>query len=59
MESDLVTADLIEVTEFPLLAQGYQVRAVFRTVVNETTGIDGARPEPEFVKAVMAAARTS
>ncbi len=59
VESDLVTADLVEVTEFPHLAQRYQVRAVPRTVVNETASIEGALPESEFVKAVVAAARKS
>jgi predicted DsbA family dithiol-disulfide isomerase len=59
VESDLVTADLVEVTEFPQLAQRYRVRAVPRTVVNETTSIEGALPEAEFVKAVVAAARKS
>ena len=59
MESDLITADLLEVTEFPHLAQRYQVRAVPRTVVNETASIEGALPESEFVKAVVAAARKS
>jgi predicted DsbA family dithiol-disulfide isomerase len=57
LESDLITADLVEVTEFPHLAQRYQVRAVPRTVVNETASIEGALPESEFVKAVVAAAR--
>jgi predicted DsbA family dithiol-disulfide isomerase len=57
VESDLVTADLVEVTEFPHLAQRYSVRAVPRTVVNETASIEGALPESEFVKAVVAAAR--
>ena len=59
VESDLVTADLVEVTEFPHLAQRYSVRAVPRTVVNETASIEGALPESEFVKAVVAAARKS
>lgn len=59
VESDLVTADLVEVTEFPLLAQRYSVRAVPRTVVNETVSIEGALPESEFVNAVVAAARKS
>jgi len=59
VESDLITADLVEVTEFPHLAQPYQVRAVPRTVVNETASIEGALPESEFVKAVVAAARKS
>jgi predicted DsbA family dithiol-disulfide isomerase len=59
VESDLITADLVEITEFPDLARRYQVRAVPRTVVNGTAGIDGALPESEFVKAVVAAARKS
>ena len=59
VESDLVTADLVEVTEFPHLAQRYQVRTVPRTVVNVTASIEGALPESEFVRAVVAAARQS
>ena len=55
IESDLVTADLVEVTEFPHLAQRYQVRAVPRTIVNETAVIEGAVPEAQFVEAVIAA----
>lgn len=55
IESDLVTADLVEVTEFPHLAQRYQVRAVPRTIVNETAAIEGALPEAQFVEAVIAA----
>ncbi len=56
VESDLITADLVEITEFPHLAQRYQVRAVPRTVVNETGSIEGALPEAEFVEAIIAAA---
>ena len=57
IESDLVTADLVEITEFPHLAQRYQVRAVPRTIVNETAVIEGALPEAQFVEAVLAAAQ--
>jgi predicted DsbA family dithiol-disulfide isomerase len=59
VESDFVSADLVEITEFPHLAQRYQVRAVPRTIVNETGSIEGALPEAEFVEAIIAAARTS
>ena len=59
VENDLITADLVEVTEFPDLARRYQVRAVPRTVVNGTADIEGALPESEFVQAVVAAARKS
>lgn len=58
VESDLITADLVEVTEFPSLAQRYQVRTVPRTVVNESGSFSGALPEAEFVKAVIAAAQS-
>ena len=58
VESDQITADLVEITEFPQLAQRYQVRAVPRTLVNDTS-IEGALPESEFVKAVVTAAQKS
>ena len=44
-ESDLVTADMVEATEFPHLSQKYQVMGVPRTVVNETIFQEGAVPE--------------
>ncbi len=59
IESDLVTADMVEATEFPHLAHRYQVRAVPRTIVNETGVIEGALPEPLFVQQVLAAAARS
>ena len=59
VESDLITADAVEATEFPHLAQRYQVRAVPRTVVNEEASIEGALPEAKFVEAVVSAAGKS
>ena len=44
LESDLITADMVEATEFPHLAQRYAVRAVPRTIINETGVIEGACP---------------
>ena len=43
--SDWVTADAIDATEFPELADRYQVRGVPRTIINETVHIEGAVPE--------------
>ena len=43
--SDLVRADAVDATEFPDLADRYQVRGVPRTVVNEIVHIEGAVPE--------------
>lgn len=45
MESDLVTADMVEASEFPHLSNKYQVMGVPRTVINETTFLEGAAPE--------------
>ncbi len=59
MESDLVTADMVEATEFPHLSMRYQVRAVPRTIVNETGAIEGGLPEHMFVDQVVAAASQS
>lgn len=57
LESDVVTGDAVEATEFPHLAQRYQVRAVPRTIVNETGAIEGGLPEAPFLEAVLNAAR--
>jgi predicted DsbA family dithiol-disulfide isomerase len=56
MESDLITADMVEASEFPHLAQRYAVRAVPRTIINETGVIEGAMPPQAFADAVRAAA---
>ena len=53
MESDQITAEAIEATEFPDLAQKYRVMAVPRTIVNEHTVIEGAMPESMFVKRIV------
>jgi hypothetical protein len=59
LENDLIIADVVEASEFPHLAQRYQVRGVPRTVVNEVGFIDGGLPEAAFVEQVLAAARRS
>lgn len=43
--SDFVTADAIDATEFPELADRYHVHGVPRTVVNDTVHVEGAVPE--------------
>ena len=37
MENDHVKADVVEVQEFPQIAQKYRVMGVPKTVINETT----------------------
>ena len=55
MENDLITADMVEATEFPHLVQRYGVRGVPQTVVNENVFIEGALPEPLFLERVLQA----
>jgi glutaredoxin-like protein len=49
MESDHIHADMIEATEFPDLSMKYQVMGVPRTVINETTHMEGAAPEARLL----------
>ncbi len=55
VESDKVTADVVEVSEFPHVAQRYQVYGVPKTVVNESIHFEGARPEAALAGAVESA----
>jgi glutaredoxin-like protein len=53
MESDGVRADGIEATEFPDLAQQFQVMAVPRTIINGKSHVEGTLPEHFFLDAVL------
>ena len=53
IESDLITADAIEATEFPELAELYGISAVPTTVINGTPTIRGALPEEAFWEQVL------
>jgi protein-disulfide isomerase len=55
VESERVTADVIEAMEFPDLAQRYGVRGVPKIVINETTEFVGALPEAEYLAHIKAA----
>jgi predicted DsbA family dithiol-disulfide isomerase len=50
LESDLITAHMVEAVEFPHLSNMYQVMGVPRTVIDETIHIEGAYPEPMFMQ---------
>jgi len=45
MVSELVTADAVDASEFPELAERYHVHGVPRTVANEIVHVEGAVPE--------------
>ena len=55
MESDRVTADVIEANEFPSLSARYAVQAVPKTVVNDRVEFLGAMPEERFLREVLRA----
>jgi glutaredoxin-like protein len=56
LESAFIRADMVESTEFPHLTQKYNISGVPKTVINETTSIDGAVPEDAFLEQVLKAA---
>jgi predicted DsbA family dithiol-disulfide isomerase len=55
MESEHITADCIEATEFPDLVTHYRVQAVPKTVINEEHSLEGALPESYFLDTIMGA----
>jgi glutaredoxin-like protein len=55
MESPRVRGEMVESTEFPHLAQKYQVFGVPKTVINETVFIEGAVPESAFLDHILKA----
>lgn len=56
IESPQVAADVIEVAEFPDVAQRYHVYGVPKTIINEITSVEGALPEPDFLDNILQAA---
>lgn len=53
LENQNITADVVEIEEFPALGQQYGVRSVPLTVVNELTQIAGVVTEAEFVEKII------
>jgi predicted DsbA family dithiol-disulfide isomerase len=51
-----ITADVVEVQEFPELARKYRIRGVPMTVVNETETLMGAVPPMQLIDAIERAA---
>ncbi len=49
-------ADIVEASEFPELAQRYNVYAVPKIVINDSVEFVGAQPEPQFIGYVAHAA---
>jgi hypothetical protein len=55
IENDLITADVVEISEYPDLAKKYNVRGVPKTAVNETVFIEGAGSESMFLSKIKEA----
>ena len=53
----LITADCVEVSEFPDMIQRYNVSGVPKIVVNETIEFVGAQSAEVFLEAVRTAGR--
>jgi predicted DsbA family dithiol-disulfide isomerase len=49
MASDLITADMVDATEFPQLSNKYQVYGVPRTVIEDVIHVEGAVPEAHLL----------
>jgi glutaredoxin-like protein len=43
-----ITADMVEMTEFPQMVQKYDVMGVPKTIINEDFSVEGAYPERAF-----------
>lgn len=54
-ESSEVLADVIEVQEYPQLAQMYRVSGVPKTVINDNVEFTGGVPEEVFIQQVLKA----
>lgn len=46
---------MVETTEFPHLAQRYQIMGVPKTVINENNFVVGALPEEKMLEEIMKA----
>lgn len=55
IESDRVTGDSVEASEFPDLVQRYQISGVPKIVVNDRIEFVGAQPEGRFLDHVLRA----
>ncbi len=54
IESDLVTAEMVEATTFQQMSVEYQVRGVPKVVINDEASFEGNLPEEAFVEHVCA-----
>ncbi|MBI5305364.1 MAG: thioredoxin family protein [Chloroflexi bacterium] len=53
MESEFITADMVDASEFAELSDSYQVYGVPLTVANDKVRVEGGMPEQMFVPQIL------
>ena len=53
LENPNITADAVQINEYPHLAQRYRVMGVPKTMINGEDVIEGALPEQAFVSTIV------
>ncbi|HEY6843808.1 MAG TPA: thioredoxin family protein [Thermoanaerobaculia bacterium] len=53
IENDFITADMVEVSEFPQLVEKYQVSGVPKTIINDISAVVGHVPEETLLDAIL------
>lgn len=56
-ENERIVADMVEASEFPHLANRYNVYAVPKVVLNDKVEFEGALPEEDFIRYLQEAAK--
>lgn len=59
IENEHIKADMVEMVEFPQLAQKYMAMSVPKIVINEIVDFVGAQPPEHFVEEILRAMRSS
>ncbi|MCX9011963.1 MAG: thioredoxin family protein [Candidatus Methanoperedens sp.] len=59
IENEFIKADVVEMTEFPYLAQKYSVMSVPHIIINEDTSFIGLQPPEAFIDMINMALRRS
>jgi len=55
MANEHITADMIELSEFPQIAVKHNVQTVPKIIINEEHSLPGAVPDNEFVQLILKA----
>lgn len=53
IESELIIADAVDASEYPDLAERYQIYGVPLTVANDRVRLEGGMPEAMFVQKIL------